>query len=233
MRDRPLLYDIYCGAGGAGMGYYRAGFRVIGIDNKPQKHYPFGFIQMDALEFLDRYIAGEFERADAFHASPPCQRYSRLRHLPWLKDKIYWDSIPPTRAMLEKLSCLWVMENVEDAPVEGITLCGQMFGLPIFRHRKFESNILLMQPPHEKHNGVLAHGRATMGKKYRTGQIGIKEISRDSIAGHNGNAKGRTAMGIDWMMTRYELSQSLPPVYTNYIGGYLLKAVLERGVCNE
>ncbi len=204
------------------MGYHRAGFEVVGVDNKPQPHYPFEFHQADALEY-------PLEGFDVIHASPPCQYYSRLRHLPWLKDKVYWDSIPPTREALLLSGKLWVMENVEDAPVSGITLCGQMFDLPIFRHRRFECSILLLQPGHQKHQGRCAGGKNSMAKRYATGRVGIKEISRESVAGHiAGVARARLAMGIPWM-TQKELAQAIPPAYTYFIGK-LLMAAIERGM---
>ena len=52
--NKPRLLDLFCGAGGAAMGYYRAGFAPYGIDNKPQKHYPFPFLQMDAIQGIKR-----------------------------------------------------------------------------------------------------------------------------------------------------------------------------------
>lgn len=218
---KPRLLDLFCGGGGASMGYHRAGFEVVGVDIKPQPHFPFEFHQGDALTYpLDGF--------DAYHASPPCQYYSRLRHLPWLASKIYWDSIPPTRALFRSINKPWVIENVEDAPLDSIILCGQMFGLPIFRHRRFESNILILQPPHIKHDGYLAHGKNSMAKRYADSHIGVREICRESLAGHRADkASAAEAMGIDWM-TRDELAQAIPPVYTEYIGKYLIQAV-EQG----
>ena len=98
------------------------GFEVVGVDLAPQPRYPFEFHEADALTYpLDGF--------DAIHASPPCQRYSRLRTLPRLRDREYWDSVPPTRARLQASGVPWILENVEGAPVDGITLCGLMFGL--------------------------------------------------------------------------------------------------------
>ena len=37
-------------------------------------------------------------------------------------------------------------------------------------------------------------------------------------------AAGREAMGIDWM-TRKELSQAIPPAYTQFIGGQAIAAM--------
>ena len=84
---RPILLDLFSGAGGAAMGYHRAGFDVIGVDIEPQKHYPFEFQQLDAIEALDwivdpvhaagSYFVGDF---DAIHASPPCQDHMRTPH---------------------------------------------------------------------------------------------------------------------------------------------------------
>src|SRR5215510_8621482 len=89
---RPVLLDLFCGAGGAAVGYHRAGFDVVGVDINPQPHFPFEFVQADAIEF----VTAHGQEFDHIHASPPCQFYTRLRTLPWLKDKEYWRSIPPT-----------------------------------------------------------------------------------------------------------------------------------------
>lgn len=200
------------------MGYHRAGFEVVGVDIKPQPHYPFEFHQADAIGFPVRGF-------NWIHASPPCQFYSRLRHLPWLKDRVYWDSIPPTRAWLLETGLPWVIENVEDAPLFGVTVCGQSLGLSIYRHRKFEASIALSVPLHQKHVGVIAAGRAVMAKRYVVGSVGIKEINRETVAGHMaGAAEARKAMGIDWM-TRAELTQAIPPAYTEFIGKQLLGAL--------
>ena len=202
------LLDLFCGAGGAAMGYHRAGFEVVGVDIKPQPRYPFEFHQADALE----YCSAHGREFDAVHASPPCQGYSRLRHLPWLCGREYPLLIPVTRLALQATGKMYVIENVADSPLDGALLCGAALGLSISRHRRFESNVLLLFPPCPGHS-VLFHGGENM-KKYGQG------------AGVTGLADGqdpREALGIDWMTGR-ELRQAIPPAYTEYIGRQLIEA---------
>jgi len=217
---RPRLLDLFCGAGGAAMGYHRAGFEVVGVDIVPQRRYPFEFIQADAIEYLSETGAAGF---DAIHASPPCQFYSIMRNLPWLKDREYWDSIPPTRAALQAIGLPYVMENVERAPVDGVTLCGQMFGLnwpdgrPIYRHRRFEGTFFALAPAHPKHYRTIQAGRM-LGSRGHTG-------AGDGRLVVNGRTRvNGAAVGIDWM-TSTELSQAIPPAFTEWVGRHLLQAV--------
>lgn len=202
------------------MGYYRAGFEVVGVDNRPQKHYPFEFHQADALG----YVAEHGHEFDAIHASPPCQYYSRLRHLPWLKDKVYWRSIPPTREALVATGKPYILENVGDAAWDmeaPAILCGGSLGLTLYRHRCFETwPFFIFQPGHQNHKRVIAPGRASLSKR----QHGVNEWN--GVAGHQtGVACHRKEMGLDWM-TGVELSQAIPPAYTEFIGKQL-KVVLE------
>jgi DNA (cytosine-5)-methyltransferase 1 len=220
------LLDLFCGAGGAAVGYHRAfeaaGFRVetVGIDIKPQPRFPFRFIQADALQPPVR-----LEDFDFIHASPPCQGYSRMRHLPWLRDREYPLLIEPTRLMLEQAGVPYVIENVEDAPLEtsstlfgqhGVWLCGRMFDLPLYRHRKFESSFPIAQPHHPQHKEVIFPGRL-LGSRYFSGTTGVV-----SVGGHiNSKEAAERALGIDWMQ-RDELTQAIPPAMTRYIGEQLL-----------
>jgi DNA (cytosine-5)-methyltransferase 1 len=229
--SRPRLLDLFCGAGGAAVGYHRAGFDVVGVDINPQPRYPFEFHQADAMAYpLDGF--------DAIHASPPCQRFSRLRSLPWLRDREYPDLLTPTWRRLAAQPVPWIIENVEPAPMpHSIVLCGWTMGLPIYRHRRFGSSFLMLAPPHRRHVHVIAPGRRSLNERYPSrntaeGVFGtVAEIERSfgtvivaSPAGHTAGGSGplvRQAMGIDWMR-RDELTQAIPPAYTEFIGGQLL-----------
>lgn len=203
------LLDLFCGAGGAGMGYHRAGFEVVGVDLAPQPRYPFAFVQGDALE----YVAAHGHEFDAIHASPPCQGYSPMRHLPWLRGREYPLLIDATRAALQATGKLWVIENVAHAPLNGALLCGAALGLPLSRHRRFESNILLLFPPCPGHPTAYS-GKQTMSK-YGGGA---------GVMGVPPGVSPRDALGIDWM-TNHEMRQAIPPAYTEYIGRQLLQAL--------
>jgi hypothetical protein len=53
------LLDLFCGAGGAAVGYHRAGFdQIVGVDLVDQPNYPFKFIQAEALRTLEVLTAG-------------------------------------------------------------------------------------------------------------------------------------------------------------------------------
>jgi DNA (cytosine-5)-methyltransferase 1 len=220
---KPRLLDLFCGAGGAAVGYHRAGFEVVGVDIKPQKHFPFEFHQADALE----YLAEHGREFDVIHASPPCQGYSRLRHLPWLKGRQWAMLIEPTLEALRGLGRPWVAENVEDSPLVGMTLCGQMFGLPLYRHRKFECSHFFLQPTHPKHTVVIGHGRlvndrrkGTLNASSSKGAWG-KQTIVTVAGGQFRKADGERALGIDWM-TKDELAEAIPPAYTEWIGRQLM-----------
>lgn len=198
------------------MGYYRAGFRVEGVDHLPQRNYPFRFYQDDALRYLEK----EYMRYDVIHASPPCQAHSNLRNI---TKKDYQDLIRPTRDLLKWTGKPYVIENVENAPLENpVILCGNSFGLKVYRHRKFESNITISAPAHEPHGdrcpGV---GRGLSPKGFisitGSGGFGIPE----------GLDYAKRAMGIDWM-TRRELSQAIPPAYTEFIGKQIIERIVTK-----
>ena len=203
--SKPLLLDLFCGAGGAAMGYHRAGFDIVGVDHKPQPRFPFEFIQADAMTFpLDGF--------DVIHASPPCQAHSSTRSL-WKRP--HADLIDPTRQRLVDADKPFIIENVVGAPLLTVfELCGATFGLKMYRHRLFESSELILAPPHLPHRVRCAPlGRAPQNGEFWT------------IAGHVPNVRGATeAMGTPWMIQR-EVAQAIPPAYTEYIGRQLMRAL--------
>lgn len=217
--SKMRLLDLYCGAGGCAVGYHRAGFtEIVGVDIAPMPRYPFDFTRGDALAYVARY-GGEFH---AIHASPPCQGYSRMRNI---TGKEYPLMLEDVRAALRATGKPYVIENVEDAPlIDDIMLCGTMFGLKVFRHRRFESNVFMMAPPHISHR--------FFGKLCGQGRPPTPERQYMTITGNfSGQEAGRAAMGIDWM-NRQELSQAIPPVYTEYVGRALIEHIQSK-CCGE
>jgi DNA (cytosine-5)-methyltransferase 1 len=226
------------------MGYAQVGFEVVGVDILPMPHYPFAFVQMDALEALRTLIAGGcitdnngedwyLGDFDAIHASPPCQGYSRLRHLPWMKDRSWPMLIEPTRELLVKTGKPWVIENVMDAPLQGIYLCGLMFDLPLYRHRRFESSFPIAQPEHTMHQIALYRSLSPEERK-NSGKIGKKRKTFEKVkivhvVGRQfGVKEGGRAMEIDWM-DREELAEAIPPAYTRYVGRQLIAYLEQKG----
>jgi DNA (cytosine-5)-methyltransferase 1 len=220
------LLDVFCGAGGCSVGYHRAGFDVVGVDLNTQPRYPFDFVQMDALEAIEcalyggqigRFVGIDF---DAIHASPPCQAYTMLKTLQG--DKEYVDLVGATRDLLKASGLPYVIENVVGAPlVDPVMLCGSSFGLRIRRHRLFEANFPIMTPPCQ-------HGWQTDKKYPALNGQDRKRGGRSSIVGVYGNGGDKRAdlwaecMEIDWM-TRQELTQAIPPAYTELIGHQLMQ----------
>ena len=209
---RYRILDLYCGAGGAAVGYHRAGFEVVGIDINPQPDYPFEFHQSDALTWLAEHGTDGF---DAIHASPPCQRASALTKGTQKyagRDHPNW--IPQTRRALKDTGLPYVIENVIGSDLrKDLILCGEMFGLDVVRHRYFELGLFRCeQPQHPRHRGRVRgweHGTYYDGP-YR------------AVYG-KGGAKGKIhewqdAMGIDWTAHRRSIAEAIPPAYTAHIG---------------
>jgi len=204
------LLDLFCGAGGAAMGYHRAGFEVIGVDINPQPRFPFEFHQADALSYpLDRF--------DVVHASPPCQRFSIANKIHGNQEK-YLNLIIPIRKRLLDWGGFYIIENVPGALlINPIILCGLMFGLKIIRHRLFETKPFILAPPHPPHRNITT-------KSSRTYSCFANGATHITMVGHNFSRKDAVkALGgdCDWM-TRKELSQIIPPAYTEYIGKQII-----------
>lgn len=189
------------------MGYYRAGFDVVGVDRHPQPRYPFEFHQGDATTWpLDGF--------DVIHASPPCQAFTAYRRKGHGVGDGYPDLISHTRRRLRQIGVPWVIENVAGAPLWGaIRLCGSSFGLDVRRHRYFESSAMLLGLGCQHRWQIPRFPQATNRTNLRsTVEIGVWRIPI---------ATQRAAMGIDWM-TVPELSQAVPPAYTEHIGRQLM-----------
>lgn len=213
-RKKPRLLDLCCKAGGASMGYYRAGFEVVGVDSEPQPNYPFTFHQADALTFpLDGF--------DVVVVSPPCQGYSSIAACRKGGREKHPRLIEGFRSRLQASGRPYVIENVVGAREymqNPIMLCGNMFGLHVYRHRLFESNAELLQPDHVKH----VWRAAQPGAIARVGEYW-------SPAGKFGGLEAaRAAMVIDWKMTVVEVANAVPPLYTEWIGRQLLQALSSR-----
>jgi DNA (cytosine-5)-methyltransferase 1 len=216
MTPRKLrLLDLFCGAGGAAMGYYRAGFtEIVGVDIKPQKRYPFLFVQADALVPPVR-----LDDFDAIHASPPCQSYSVMKHhqTPGKEHAMLLD---PVREMLESTGRPFVIENVSGAPLatsstlfgeHGAMLCGSMFGLRIYRHRLFETSFPVLSVP------LCDHSFVPLNPYNRNARL------RDGLRFGSGQAYAK-AMGVEWMRDfKREGTLAIPPVYTEFIGRQLIQ----------
>lgn len=212
MKNGKRLLDLFCGAGGASMGYHRAGFCVTGVDIEPQKNHPFEFVQADALSLSMDFL----RQFDAIHASPPCQAYSISRNNGCHKNAP--ELIVQTRDLLRAIGKPYIIENVVGAPLfEPIMLCGASFGLgasgmDLPRHRLFELSFTLLAPPcvHRRGQtiGVYGSGTNSWHKKKIGRCLKVSEM--------------KEAMGIYWM-THKELTQAIPPAYTEWIGGQLLR----------
>jgi DNA (cytosine-5)-methyltransferase 1 len=211
--NRPRLLDLFCGAGGAAMGYHRAGFDVVGVDVKPQPRYPFEFHQADAMTYpLDGF--------DAVHASPPCQDHSALSKNYGAPEHGTGWLLEATLDRLRAQTLPWVIENVVGAPLPfAFVLCGASFGLgasgmDLNRHRLFETSFPMLAPPCQHRRGLTigVYGHGTNSFHRRKLGRGLRIAEKQS------------AMGIDWM-NRDELSQAIPPAYTEFIGEQLMAAV--------
>lgn len=197
---KPRILDLYCGGGGAAMGYHLAGFEVVGGD---------------ALHFLEGLGVSSF---DAIHASPPCQAFTVYgNNRAHVRDD-HPDLIEPTREALETLGLPYVIENVPRAPlVNPIQLCGTSFGLLVRRHRLFESSVKLTAPPCD-------HGRFTErifpGSTNRPNGRTVCNVGEYRVP----LVAQAWAMEIDWLDLA-GLSQAIPPAYTRHIGLQLRKEI--------
>jgi DNA (cytosine-5)-methyltransferase 1 len=206
------LLDLFCGVGGASVGYHQAGFEVHGVDLKHGKRYPFTYLRADVLDVLkDKDFINQF---DVIHASPPCQTHSITKHLRNAQGNSTskLDLIPETRQALIASGKPYIIENVPGSPlINPIQLCGSSFGLKVRRHRLFESNMPLIGSKCDHK----AQGRP----------VGVYGSLNDEIPKGGKTAstidEARKAMDMDWAIWT-ELVEAIPPAFTKYLGGQIV-----------
>jgi DNA (cytosine-5)-methyltransferase 1 len=211
------LLDLFCGVGGASVGYHQAGFEVHGVDLKHGKRYPFTYLRVDVLDvFRDEEYINQF---DVIHASPPCQTHSITKHLRNAQGKSTSkiDLIPETREALIASGKPYIIENVPGSPlINPIQLCGSSFGLKVRRHRLFESNMPLI-------GSICDH-------KAQGRPIGVYGSLNDEIpkGGKTASTIGeaRKAMDMNWAIWS-ELVEAIPPAFTKYLGDQIWKQVTQ------
>jgi DNA (cytosine-5)-methyltransferase 1 len=219
--SKPKLLDLFCGAGGAARGYQLAGFEVVGVDLQMTLDYcGETFICGDALEWLRR-IGGGF---DAIHASPPCQASTALTK-GTNKGREYPQLIPATRALLDEIGRPYVIENVQGSDLRrDLTLCGEMFGLGVLRHRYFELGGWSMpEPAHKPHRGRVR------GWRHGTYYDGPYLAVYGDGGGKGSVEEWQQAMGIDWTDDRKAIAEAIPPQFTLCIGEQLMRHVQNQG----
>lgn len=246
MSAAPKLLDLFSCAGGAGHGYKLAGFDVYAVDIDPQPRNPFPFYQGDAIAALRALLHGgavPFIHKDGFvefltladfaavHSSPPCQAFSAMKHMP--DAKTHPELIEPTRALLEQIDLPWVIENVVGAPLHGAAiLCGTMFnlgaaGFALQRHRQFETSFN-MEPP-----GGCDHSKPTIGIYGGHVRCRSSKFWRNTGADFPGYDKRALAVeamgGTDWM-TMNQMSEAIPPAYSEYVGHHMMQEITARAM---
>lgn len=222
---RPRALDLFCGAGGAGMGLHRAGFDVTGVDLAPQPRYPFAFVQADALAPPVRLA--DF---DLLWASPPCQAHSTIGKQQRARRPgayAHRDMIAETRALLVSSGRPWIMENVKGAPLlNPVQLCGSSFGLDLHRHRLFELSGFFVLAPECVHVNQAPRFRSL--DKRRAGKL-ARVVGVHGHLNYTGERELRErAMGVDWMSDR-ELTQAIPPAYSEFLAREAMAALLTGG----
>jgi DNA (cytosine-5)-methyltransferase 1 len=225
-RYRPRLLDLFCGAGGCSVGYQRAGFDVIGVDIDGHQDYPFPLVVEDALTNLAR--AAGWEDISAIHASPPCQALTNMSNRyrgQGGKTDAHVNLIPAVREALKATGLPYVIENVAGARKHlrsPVTISGGFFGLRVDRPRLFETNWPLTPPPYKpvpRAELVGVYGAKPDGRRLWTRKDGSELRCVRSAA------EGAAAMGVDWMTAWEDVTEAIPPAYTEWIGAQLLSVV--------
>lgn len=212
MPRRPVLLDVGCGRGGAGVGYYTAGFDIVGVDIAAQPLYPFEFHQAEGVAFIGEHG----HKFDAIHVSPHCEGFSRLRNLTSTR---YPRMIAEFRDACRAAGVPYVIENVADAANDmhnPIMLCMSTWARRSYRHRLFESNMPLVEPLHFEHTMP----QAKLGRAARPGEA-------FQAMGHFPQiAMVRQQMEMPWA-DRDGIADSIPPIYAEFVGRQLLARLID------
>lgn len=231
-----LILDLFCGAGLVADGLIAAGWTPVGVDIEPQPNYPAAFIQADVLTLDARFL----RLFEAIWASPPCLRETEMAVAPNAKGDAHPELIGPTRALIGDLGIPYVIENVRNTKrlVNPVTLCGSMFGLgaedggvryQLQRHRKIETNWGFGAPrcAHTADPVVGIYGGHARVRAASAGGRGSKEPwTRPGVDIMH------EAMGVGRRMTCEEISQGVPPAYSEHVGRALLN-FLGKGEANH
>jgi len=222
---KPVLLDLFCGAGGCSVGYARAGFYVVGVDIEPHKDYPYQLTRANAIGLLQRLVFNpkSMPEFDVIHASPPCQAMTtmsnRYRGTGGRADS-HVNLIAQVRTLLQQWGGPYVIENVPGAKPHmrsPITLTGGMFGLGVERPRLFESNVALLTAPAPRvKDPVGVYGKSHDGRRLFTRTDGTSQHAASSLK------QAQDAMGIDWMTDWADITEAIPPAYTQHIGEQLI-----------
>ncbi|WP_395758642.1 DNA methylase [Streptomyces althioticus] len=226
MTEAPgRVLDLFCCAGGAATGYHRAGFTVDGCDIADRPRYPFAYHRGDALEYLAHLIdTGDIGRYTLVHASPPCQAGCALTvgtnaSQGWGGTHV--DLVAATRRLLDRSGLPYVIEqpNGRAAIRKDLSLCGEMFGLGVLRHRNFElGRWATPRPVHPRHRGYVR------GHRHGVHREGPYVAAYGNGGGKASVPEMQRAMGITWTDVREELTEAIPPAYTHWIGRAFLTA---------
>lgn len=212
------ILDLFCGAGGAAMGYHRAfpDAEIIGVDIVAQPRYPFTFVQGDAMTYpLDGF--------DLIHASPPCQGYTTMSNRHGSDSPLL---IAELRQRLIDSGVPFVIENVCGARRHmrsPLMLHGGMFGIGVYRPRLFESNMMLMAPPPAARplDAAAVYGRREDRRRLWT-RVDGSELHAATLD------EARVAMEMpwaDWTGVR----EAIPPAYTEWIGAQFAPQLAATG----
>jgi hypothetical protein len=219
---RPSVLAAFCGVGGDSVGWDAAGFTVRGVDHSLQPDYPFTSHLGDAVSFI--YSSGR--HFDLITAGPPCQHDNMLTAGTNAGRFDYPDLLIPTLRALQWTGRPWVLEQPPGLATArmrdlvgqpDLTLCGEMFGLGVLRHRNFWlSGVRVPKPAHKPHRGRVAgmrHGEWFEGPYF-------------AVYGEGGGkgtvAQWQKAMGIDWTENRKSIAEAIPPAYAQFIGSHVL-----------